>query len=298
MDTKVYLEWCFVEIEADIALIQPNPSNRDAALETDRVCQHGPSQVQVQHVLALGTRGLNKRGLQRISSLDDTSLVAALKSVFIINSGSQITFHFNGVSLKTLPVGVLYDLHADKSVFSITVVTDEVHNKRSIEAYETFVNSIKMADYIRYGNIKRVLGMSVESLRKLHEYSTTNHDGNRLLIEGYMLLCECLCKDVITGGIPVQLHKQDGSAVISIVPLTQSTVAEAIKWEGSVFLHGLNVAIVPIVWFVNTNPGFMKMLVFKTLRSIWFLGLEQVLANSKLYCQSRISSITDCKAWL
>ncbi|TFB04308.1 Autophagy protein 5 [Trichoderma ghanense] len=72
------------------------------------------------------------------------------------------SFHFEDVQLRNLAVGLLADLYAPSLPWRL-VVDDGV----AWDIGDTFLNSVKEADFIRYGNANQIMKMSKEHTTQL-----------------------------------------------------------------------------------------------------------------------------------
>ncbi|KAL7798985.1 autophagy protein Apg5 domain-containing protein [Trichoderma ceciliae] len=72
------------------------------------------------------------------------------------------SFHFEDVQLRNLAVGLLTDLYAPSLPWRL-VVDDGV----AWDIGDTFLNSVKEADFVRYGNANQIMKMSKEHTTQL-----------------------------------------------------------------------------------------------------------------------------------
>ncbi|PTB69681.1 hypothetical protein BBK36DRAFT_150856 [Trichoderma citrinoviride] len=72
------------------------------------------------------------------------------------------SFHFEDVQLRNLAVGLLADLYAPSLPWRL-VVDDGV----AWDIGDTFLNSVKEADFVRYGNANQIMKMSKEHTTQL-----------------------------------------------------------------------------------------------------------------------------------
>ncbi|KAM0129427.1 hypothetical protein ACHAPC_000839 [Botrytis cinerea] len=77
--------------------------------------------------------------------------------------GENVTsFSYEGILLKNLPVGLLCDLYQPELPWRI-----ELGDGPSFDIHDTFINSVKEADFIRNGNAKGIMSMSKEHSTQL-----------------------------------------------------------------------------------------------------------------------------------
>ncbi|KAL7824028.1 autophagy protein Apg5 domain-containing protein [Trichoderma gracile] len=92
------------------------------------------------------------------------------------------SFHFEDVQLRNLAVGLLADLYAPSLPWRL-VVDDGV----AWDIGDTFLNSVKEADFIRYGNANQIMKMSKEHTTQLwnsvidNDYAAFSRIHTRLL---------------------------------------------------------------------------------------------------------------------
>ncbi|CAG8977420.1 hypothetical protein HYALB_00007752 [Hymenoscyphus albidus] len=68
------------------------------------------------------------------------------------------SFSYEGILLKNLPVGLLADLYAPELPWRVVV-----EGGLEFDMHDTFMNSVKEADFIRYGTAKGIMSMSKEN---------------------------------------------------------------------------------------------------------------------------------------
>ncbi|KAL7937043.1 autophagy protein Apg5 domain-containing protein [Trichoderma chlorosporum] len=92
------------------------------------------------------------------------------------------SFHFEDVQLRNLAVGLLADLYAPSLPWRL-VVDDGV----AWDIGDTFLNSVKEADFVRYGNANQIMKMSKEHTTQLwnsvidNDYASFSKIHTRLL---------------------------------------------------------------------------------------------------------------------
>jgi len=76
--------------------------------------------------------------------------------------GSGSSFSHEGILLKNLPIGLLYDLYQPDLPWRLTLGDGPL-----FDIHDTFMNSVKEADFIRNGTAKGIMSMSKEDSTKL-----------------------------------------------------------------------------------------------------------------------------------
>jgi len=76
--------------------------------------------------------------------------------------GSASSFAHEGILLKNLPVGLLFDLYQPELPWRLTLGDGPL-----FDIHDTFMNSVKEADFIRNGNAKGIMSMSKEDSQQL-----------------------------------------------------------------------------------------------------------------------------------
>ncbi|EPQ61623.1 Bgt-1775 [Blumeria graminis f. sp. tritici] len=74
--------------------------------------------------------------------------------------GSSFSHH--GRALPNLPIGLLFDIFAPPLPWAL-----ELGNSPVYETHDTFINSLKEADFVRNGTARGVLAMSKEDSKQL-----------------------------------------------------------------------------------------------------------------------------------
>ncbi|POS86826.1 hypothetical protein EPUL_001023 [Erysiphe pulchra] len=75
---------------------------------------------------------------------------------------SATSFSYEGILLKNLPVGLLYDLYQPQLPWQISLGNGPLY-----EMHDTFINSVKEADFIRNGTAKGIMSMSKDDSTQL-----------------------------------------------------------------------------------------------------------------------------------
>lgn len=76
--------------------------------------------------------------------------------------GTGSSFSYEGIVLKNLPVGLLCDLYQPDLPWSLTLGDGPLY-----DIHDTFINSVKEADFIRNGTAKGIMSMSKENSTQL-----------------------------------------------------------------------------------------------------------------------------------
>lgn len=76
--------------------------------------------------------------------------------------GSASSFSYQDILLKNLPVGLLYDLYQPDLPWRL-----EVGNGPLFDIHDTYINSVKEADFVRNGTAKGIMSMSKENSTQL-----------------------------------------------------------------------------------------------------------------------------------
>ncbi|KUJ11881.1 APG5-domain-containing protein [Mollisia scopiformis] len=76
--------------------------------------------------------------------------------------GPASSFSYEGILLKNLPVGLLYDLYQPELPWRLTLGDGPL-----FDIHDTFMNSVKEADFIRNGTAKGIMSMSKEHSTQL-----------------------------------------------------------------------------------------------------------------------------------
>ncbi|RKF53428.1 Autophagy protein 5 [Golovinomyces cichoracearum] len=79
------------------------------------------------------------------------------------------SFSYEGILLKNLPVGLLYDLYQPSLPWPLSLGDGPLY-----EMHDTFINSVKEADFIRNGTAKGVISMSKEDSTQLWNSTLLN----------------------------------------------------------------------------------------------------------------------------
>ncbi|KHJ34702.1 putative atg5 protein [Erysiphe necator] len=72
------------------------------------------------------------------------------------------SFSYDGILLKNLPVGLLYDLYQPLLPWQLSLGNGPLY-----EMHDTFINSVKEADFVRNGTAKGIMSMSKENSTQL-----------------------------------------------------------------------------------------------------------------------------------
>ncbi|KAL3424020.1 autophagy protein Apg5 [Phlyctema vagabunda] len=105
-------------------------------------------------------------------------LLPRLSSFF----GPCSSFSYEGILLKNLPVGLLFDLYQPELPWRLTLGDGPL-----FDIHDTYINSVKEADFIRNGTSKGIMSMSKENSTRLwnavqdNDYSSFNKINNLLL---------------------------------------------------------------------------------------------------------------------
>ncbi|RKF60752.1 Autophagy protein 5 [Erysiphe neolycopersici] len=103
--------------------------------------------------------------LPRLNSFFSCSLGSnKVKEDAGVNDGivSATSFSYEGILLKNLPVGLLYDLYQPQLPWQISLGHGPLY-----EMHDTFINSVKEADFIRNGTAKGIMSMSKDDSTQL-----------------------------------------------------------------------------------------------------------------------------------
>lgn len=96
--------------------------------------------------------------------------------------GPTSSFSYQGILLKNLPVGLLYDLYQPELPWQL-----ELGDGPLFDIHDTYINSVKEADFIRYGTAKGIQSMSKDNTNQLWD-SVQDNDYNAFNRINHILL--------------------------------------------------------------------------------------------------------------
>ncbi|KAH8596384.1 autophagy protein Apg5-domain-containing protein [Bisporella sp. PMI_857] len=76
--------------------------------------------------------------------------------------GPASSFSYQGILLKNLPVGLLYDLYQPELPWRL-----DLGDGPLFDIHDTYINSVKEADFVRNGNAKGIMSMSKDNSTRL-----------------------------------------------------------------------------------------------------------------------------------
>jgi hypothetical protein len=140
------------------------------------------------------------------------------------------------------PIGLLYDLYAETTVWNITLHTGLApQNILHESTKELYYHSLKMADYIRNGNCKKVMGLSKDDQELIYNSIIDSQ------FENYSRIIFKLETENMKS-IPLKLYDQKGDATIKLVEFQNETIGKVLDWQGPVIIHGIDVKDIPVNW--------------------------------------------------
>ncbi|PHH77899.1 hypothetical protein CDD82_3305 [Ophiocordyceps australis] len=131
------------------------------------------------------------------------------------------SFHFEEVQLRNLPVGLLVDLYRPSLPWQL-VVGDGV----AWDIGDTFLNSVKEADFVRNGNANQIMKMSKEHTTQLWESVLDNDYASFSKINSRLLDAATALKNV-----PLRVYIPWSPTIVSQPPLSSSVPVESASFK-------------------------------------------------------------------
>ncbi|KAG9232889.1 autophagy protein Apg5-domain-containing protein [Amylocarpus encephaloides] len=165
--------------------------------------------------------------------------------------GPCSSFEYEGILLKNLPVGLLCDLYQPELPWQLVLGGGPL-----FDIHDTFINSVKEADFVRYGTAKGIMSMSKENSTTLwnsvqdNDY-TTFHKISSILLNPSIPLKHIPLRIYIpsTASPPLTPPALSSTSPLGEFKIVQTLLPPRTQWReiqtlGSA-LHGILPALFP-----------------------------------------------------